>query len=124
MNFCIVNSDGIIANIISCENEAVAKEFGALPLYDGASIGDVYAPIIPPAQLRENAYNTQAVIAWDGEMLTVTEASQKWQYYAAEGNTDKTDELTALIAEAKSSIREQFPDEEGNTQALMGQKNI
>ena len=63
-------------------------------------------------QKRENAYNTQAVIPWYGEMLTVTEASQKWQYYAAEGNTAKTDELTALIAEAKASIREQYPDEE------------
>lgn len=66
-----------------------------------------------PAQLREEAYNTHAVIPWDGEMLTVTEASQKWQYYAAEGNTAKTDALTALIAEAKASIREQYPDEEG-----------
>ena len=66
-----------------------------------------------PAQLREEAYNTQAVIPWDGEMLTVTEASQKWQYYAAEVDTAKTDELTALIAEAKASIREQYPDEEG-----------
>ena len=63
-----------------------------------------------PAQLREEAYNTQAIIAWDGSMITVTQASQKWQYYAAEGNTAKTDELTALIAEAKASIREQYPD--------------
>ena len=75
---------------------------------------DIPEPEQPtPAQLREEAYNTQAVIPWDGEMLTVTEASQKWQYYAAEGNTAKTDELTALIAEAKASIREQYPDEEG-----------
>ena len=64
-----------------------------------------------PAQLREEAYNTQAVIAWDGSMLTVTEASQKWQYYAAEGNAEKTEELTSLIARAKQSIREQYPDE-------------
>lgn len=63
-----------------------------------------------PAQLREEAYNTQAIIAWDGSMITVTQASQKWQYYAAEGNTAKTDALTALIAEAKASIREQYPD--------------
>ena len=66
-----------------------------------------------PAQLRENAYNTKSIISFGGKMLTVTQASQKWQYYAAEGNTDKTDELTALIAEAKASIREQYPDEEG-----------
>ena len=63
-----------------------------------------------PTQLREEAYNTQAIIEWNGEMLTVTQAAQLWQYYAAEGNTAKTDELTALIAEAKASIREQYPD--------------
>ena len=75
---------------------------------------DVPEPKNPtPAQQREEAYNTQAIISFGGEMLTVTEASQKWQYYAAEGNTDKTDALTALIAEAKASIREQYPDEEG-----------
>ena len=67
--------------------------------------------ITSPAKQREEAYNTQAIIPWDGEMLTVTQASQKWQYYAAEGNTEKTDELTALIAEAKAKIREQYPDE-------------
>ena len=66
-----------------------------------------------PSQLRENAYNTQAIISFGGEMLTVTQASQKWQYYAAEGNAAKTDELTALIAAAKQTIREQYPDEEG-----------
>ena len=63
------------------------------------------------AQLREEAYNTQTIIEFDNSMLTVTQASQKWQYYAAEGNTIKTDELTALIAEAKARIREQYPDE-------------
>lgn len=69
-------------------------------------------PEIPiPSKQREEAYNTQAVISFDGEMLTVTQASQKWQYYAAEGNTIKTNELTALIAEAKARIREQYPDE-------------
>ena len=65
-----------------------------------------------PAQQRENAYNTKPCVAWDNTMLTVTEASQKWQYYAAEGNTTKTDELTALIAEAKETIRNLYPDKE------------
>lgn len=63
-----------------------------------------------PAQIREEAYNTQAIISFGGEMLTVTQAAQQWSYYAAEGNTAKTDALTALIAEAKASIREQYPD--------------
>ena len=67
---------------------------------------------LTPAQLREQAYNTQPVIKWDGSMLTVTQAAQQWAYYAAEGNTAKTDELTALIAEAKASIRARWPDQE------------
>lgn len=66
-----------------------------------------------PAQQREEAYNTQPIIEWDGELLTVTQAAQKWQYYAAEGDTAKAEELTALIAAAKQTIREQYPDEEG-----------
>ena len=82
--------------------------------YVVADIPDLKSTPQPtPAQQRENAYNTQAIIAWDSSMLTVTQASQKWQYYAAEGNAAKTDALTALIADAKASIREQYPDEEG-----------
>lgn len=64
-----------------------------------------------PAELREEAYNTQAVIEWDGEQLTVTEASQLWQYYAAEGSA-KAAELTALIAAAKANTRALYPDPE------------
>lgn len=63
-----------------------------------------------PAQLREEAYNTEAIIAWDGEMITVTQASQLWQYYAAEGSI-KAYDLQALIAAAKAEIREKYPDE-------------
>lgn len=64
-----------------------------------------------PSEQRETAYNTQPCVEWDGSMLTVTEAAQKWAYYAAEGNP-KADELTALISAAKQSIREQYPDSE------------
>lgn len=121
MTYCVVDDAGVIKNIIVCGDDATAHIFRARPAYDGAAIGDLYVqppepdPEHTPAKQRENAYNTQAVIPWDGEMLTVTEASQKWQYYAAEGDTAKTDELTAMIAEAKASIREQYPDEEGGT---------
>lgn len=48
MNFCITNSDGIIENIIVCEDEATAAAFGAVPSYDGASIGTAYEPPAPP----------------------------------------------------------------------------
>ena len=110
--YLILDSGNIIENIIVLEDDAAAEKFGAVPSYDGASIGDVYAPPPPPAShLREKTYNTQTIISFGGE-ITVTQASQKWQYYAAEGDTDKTDALTALIAEAKASIREQYPDSE------------
>lgn len=64
-----------------------------------------------PTQQREEAYNTTPIIEWEGQMLTVTQAATKWYYYAAEGNA-KADELQALIATAKQTIREQYPDEE------------
>lgn len=76
--------------------------------------GEFSPPVKPtpnPTEQRENAYNTDPVIEWDGEMLTVTQAATMWQYYAAEGS-EKANELQGLIATAKQTIREQFPDEE------------
>lgn len=76
--------------------------------------GEIPAPVEPvltAAEQRENAYNTRPLIDWEGETLTVTQAATKWQYYAAEGS-EKADELQTLIAAAKQTIREQYPDEE------------
>lgn len=64
-----------------------------------------------PAEKREAAYNTEKIIDWEGEQLTVTEAAQLWQYYSAEGDSEKAEALTALISEAKQAIREKYPDE-------------
>lgn len=66
--------------------------------------------LVPRAERREEAYNTEAVIAWDGILLSVTEAAQKWQYYAAEGS-EKAAALQALIAAAKAEIRARYADE-------------
>jgi hypothetical protein len=82
-------------------------------VYDPAS-GEFSSPVEPtptPTEQRENAYNTDPVIEWGGEMLTVTQAATMWQYYAAEGS-EKASELQGLIAAAKQTIREQYPDEE------------
>ena len=70
------------------------------------------APVLTAAAWREQAYNTIPCVSFGGSMLTVTEAAQQWAYYAAEGRSDKTDALTALIAAAKAKIRAQYPDEE------------
>lgn len=67
------------------------------------------APVVTPAEQREEAYNTSKIIPWEDSTITVTEAAQLWQYYAAEGNP-KAEQLQALIAAAKAEIRAQFPD--------------
>lgn len=46
MDFCIVNADGIIENIIVAD-ESFAAEIGAFPYYEGAAIGGAYAPPEP-----------------------------------------------------------------------------
>jgi hypothetical protein len=93
-NFDVEDVDGV--------PHMVAESWEPLPLPEPEQL--------EPAQQREEAYNTLAIIPWDDGMITVTEASQKWQYYAAEGS-DKAGMLTGLIAEAKRTIREKYPDE-------------
>ena len=63
-----------------------------------------------PKELRERVYETEKIISYEGDMLTVDEANRKWQEYQAEGNS-KANELTTMIANAKATIREQYPDE-------------
>lgn len=62
-----------------------------------------------PAEQREQAYNSDKMIEFNGSDITVTEAAILWQYYAAEGS-EKATELTALIAKAKEEIRTKYPD--------------
>ena len=47
--YLILDSGNIIENIIVCEDEETAAAFGAVPSYDGASIGTAYEPPAPPA---------------------------------------------------------------------------
>lgn len=47
MNYLIVNNE-IIENIIVCASDEIATQFGAVPIYDGARIGDPYDPPSEP----------------------------------------------------------------------------
>lgn len=47
MDYCIL-SGRLITNIIVCDSDETAAQFGAVPSYDGARIGDTYAPPPPP----------------------------------------------------------------------------
>ena len=46
MTYIIVD-DGIIQNLIVCDNDKTANQLGALPGYDGATIGEPYSPPEP-----------------------------------------------------------------------------
>lgn len=46
MNYCIISND-IITNIIVCDSDEIAAQFGAVPSYDGARIGVPYDPPEP-----------------------------------------------------------------------------
>ena len=62
-----------------------------------------------PAQRREAAYETMAIVPWDGTRITVDAANAVWAQYAAEGSATAA-EISALIADAKEQIREMYPD--------------
>ena len=34
--------NGVVKNIISCDNDEVAKQFSAVPWYEGAEIGELF----------------------------------------------------------------------------------
>lgn len=60
MNYCIVNPDGIIENIIVCESDKIAAQFGAVASYDGAAIGEAYNPPPPPPTTEERVAALEA----------------------------------------------------------------
>ena len=104
----------IIPEDMACKNfpfgEVEATEIDGVMTVTKWTAGEIPATNkSTPAEQREAAYNTEKLIEWDGEMLTVTEAAQFWQYYAAEGN-EKAEQLRMLIAETKTKIREEYPE--------------
>jgi len=65
-----------------------------------------------PAQQREQEYETNPLIEWEGESITVDQANFVYLQYSAEGSPKAT-EIKTLIIAAKESIRQMCPDEEG-----------
>lgn len=58
---------------------------------------------------REQAYETRACVEYDGEVLTVDAANKLYLAYSAEGQTERAQALSTLIAVAKADIRAEFP---------------
>lgn len=49
--YCKLNSNGFIVNIIICDDDESAKTFNAKPYYNGAKIGEKYAPELQPTDM-------------------------------------------------------------------------
>ena len=62
MDYLILSGD-TIANIIVCADEETAAQFGAVPSYEGARIGDTYAPPPEPEPEPEPEYVTYSELA-------------------------------------------------------------
>lgn len=86
MNYCIVNSEGIINDLIVCQSEKDAKLFSALPSYEGAAIGLPYAPVATEesksSQIQQSKtdladYLESHPLLWtDGEYYSITAEKQ------------------------------------------------
>ena len=71
--------------------------------------------VLTPRERREQAYETEPLIEYDGDMITVDEANKLFLQYSAEGNTQKYMDLQILIGRAKADVRARFPDGEETT---------
>lgn len=84
MNYCIVNDENIIENIIVADEE-FASAIGAKESYEGAAIGTAYVPPTPPPTIDERVTTLES----ENDLL-------KQQIKAA---SDQNDFLEDCIAE-------------------------
>ena len=68
-------------------------------------------PVLTPRERREQSYETEPLIEYEGEQITVDEANKLFLQYSAEGNNSKYSQLQQLICAAKTTIRNTYPDD-------------
>lgn len=73
MDYCVVENEKI-KNMIVCEDDATAEEFGAVPAYEGAKIGDKYDPPPPPPTLEERVGSLEKSKANQADVDELNEA--------------------------------------------------
>lgn len=86
MNYCIVNDENIIENIIVADEE-FASAIGAKEWYDGAAIGDAYSSPVPPPTIDERVMTLES----DNTLL-------KQQLKAASDQNDFLEDCMAEMA--------------------------
>ena len=66
--------------------------------------------MLTPKECRQQEYETNPLIEWEGENVTVDQANVIFLRYFAESNP-KAEAIRPLIIAAKQSIRQMYPDE-------------
>ena len=87
MNYCIVNDENIIENIIVADEE-FALSIGAKESYDGAVIGGTYSPPPPPPTIDERVTTLES----ENDLL-------KQQLKAASDQNDFLEDCVAEMAQ-------------------------
>ena len=100
MNYCIVNTENIIENIIVCESDDIAKQFNALPYYDGASIGGQYnSPSVKIAKIAEITQDCENYI-FAGTNVTYEDGTVEHFTYSLADQSNISEMFTAIMAGA------------------------
>lgn len=86
------------------EEEARQYAQQTMEEYENPPMESSLFPDLTPLQQRKLAYETEPIINWEGQFITVDEANKLWTDYAAEDSA-KAELLTGLIKEAKTAIR-------------------
>lgn len=87
MNYCIVNDENIIENIIVADAE-FALAIGAKESYDGAAVGDTYSPPAPPPTIEDRVTTLES----ENDLL-------KQQLKAASDQNDFLEDCVAEMAQ-------------------------
>lgn len=102
----LVIDDNVIVNIIDCESDAIAEQFGAVPYYEGAIIGGLY---IKPASLGVRVAKESELSAACNSAITAgmdVETTQGTEHFSLQ-ETDQINLTTAYNAVMAGS--EQYP---------------
>jgi hypothetical protein len=87
MNYCIVNDENVIENIIVADAE-FALAIGAKESYDGAAVGDTYSPPAPPPTIEDRVTTLES----ENDLL-------KQQLKAASDQNDFLEDCVAEMAQ-------------------------
>lgn len=100
MNYCIVNTNNIIENIIVCNSDEIAKQLNASPYYDGANIGDQYnPPFVKNSKIAEIKQACEDYI-YAGTNVTYEDGTVEHFTYNLADQSNISEMFTAIMAGA------------------------